>query len=98
MLSRTWRAALCAVLAAGLAHAQTAEKTAAVVNGVTISVAEVEAQLRQSPLGQPTPEDQQRVRRMETLGLLIDKLLLRQFLDKQVGPLQAEEVNKKLAE
>jgi hypothetical protein len=54
--------------------------------------------VRQSPLGAPAAEDQQRVRRMEALGLLIDRLLLRQFLDKQVGPLPAEEVNKKLAE
>ncbi|MGL4552007.1 MAG: peptidylprolyl isomerase [Gemmataceae bacterium] len=98
MFSRTWRAACCAVLAAGLAHAQTADKAAAVVNGVPISVGEVDAELRDAPLGAPAADGQQRVRRMEALGLLIDKMLLRQFLDKQLGPVAPDEMNKKLVE
>ncbi|NBO91074.1 MAG: hypothetical protein EBV06_01965 [Planctomycetia bacterium] len=99
MLSLTWRlAAGCVLMTVVLAQAQNEPRPAAVVNGVPINVAEVDAQLKQDGLDIPQSDVQRRLRRMEALGMLIDKMLLRQFLDKKVGSVAPEEINKKLSD
>ncbi|MBY0227791.1 MAG: peptidylprolyl isomerase [Gemmataceae bacterium] len=98
MFGRTVQAA-CAVLAlgAGLALGQKA-RVAAEVNGVAITADEVEAELRLSPMAVPSTDAQRKLRHMEALGLLIDNALMRQFLDKTVGPAAPDLVAKRLAE
>jgi peptidyl-prolyl cis-trans isomerase C len=101
---RTWMATGLVVLAAwgGLASAQAVRPKAvpaAVVNGVAISMAEVQAILA---LAEPAPlaptESQRRQRHVEALGLLIDNVLMRQFLAKHTAPVPPAEVARRLAE
>jgi peptidyl-prolyl cis-trans isomerase C len=71
----------------------------AVVNGQVITKGELDAVLN---LGGPSPlqlpEGQQRQHQMEALGLLIDDLLMHQFLSQKGPPVPAAEVDKKMAE
>lgn len=74
-------------------------RPAAVVDGVPISLEEVDAVLKQAP---PTPaplsEVQRRQLRMEAVAMLVDDLLMQQFLNKNGPRITPAEVDKKLAE
>jgi len=99
MFRRTMRAACCAaLLAAGLLPAQAPSRPAAVVNGEPISVEQLDAELRQSPMALHQPEAQRRLRRMEALGLLIDNALMRQILDRDPGPVSPDALSRRLAD
>jgi peptidyl-prolyl cis-trans isomerase C len=76
-----------------------AAKPAAVVNGEEITMAEVEAVLKRQP-PQPTamPEKMQIAVRREALAMLIDEMLLHQFLRKNCQPVSKADVDKKMAE
>jgi peptidyl-prolyl cis-trans isomerase C len=94
-------AAALLVLASG-APAQTpanTNKPIAVVDGTPISAAEVEAVLKQAP---PTPqtltEAQRKQMQMEAVGMLIDDLLLEQYLRKTSPKVAPEEVNRRFGE
>jgi peptidyl-prolyl cis-trans isomerase C len=76
-----------------------APKPAAVVNGEPVSAAELQAVLKLSgPVAVHLPEGQRRQRQMEALSLLIDNLLMRQFLAKHTPAVPPAEVDKRLAE
>jgi peptidyl-prolyl cis-trans isomerase C len=100
MNGRIGRVALGAAVLAwwvALAGAQPAEagKVAAVVNGVQISVASVEARMQLiGTLPANAPEEQRRQRCMEALGMLIDEVLFHQFLEKNAPPVSPEEMAK----
>jgi parvulin-like peptidyl-prolyl isomerase len=77
----------------------TAEKPAAVVNGDAISMAELEAVLKQAgPTAVPLPEEQRRGAQRQALAMLIDETLMRQFLKQNSPPVTDAEVDKKLSE
>jgi peptidyl-prolyl cis-trans isomerase C len=109
MIQRTTLAAVAAAMlasCAGLALGQTPAsgkpgqaKVAAVVNGAPISMTEVESVVQMSgPVPANLPEAQRRLRYMQALGMLIDNVLMQQFLDKNVTQANPAEVNKRLAE
>jgi peptidyl-prolyl cis-trans isomerase C len=93
-------AALAAGVLGGVAAAQApAARPVAVVNGEPISLDDLEAIIR----GQvaPTvelPAARRRELRLGTLAQMIDDLLVVQFLKKEGPPVDAAEVNKRLAE
>jgi peptidyl-prolyl cis-trans isomerase C len=74
-------------------------KVAAVVNGESITMADVETVLKR---GDPTPTEltalQRRQRELEALQMLIDDQLMQQFLRKNVARVEPAEVDKQLAE
>lgn len=78
--------------------AQSTTQPAAVVNGVAITVEQLQAELQQQPPALPDNPEQARVRQMEALGMLIDRELMRQFLDKEIGSVPTEMMNKRLVE
>jgi peptidyl-prolyl cis-trans isomerase C len=86
----------------GRAQAQTpAAKPVAVVNGESVSQAELEAAILMIQRG-PSPveltETKRREIRMQALGVLLDEILLRQFL-RQHGPrIEPAEVDRRLLE
>lgn len=97
MIARKWTLASLAGLAllASSVFAQGPSKPAAVVNGEPISVAEVEATLKQVPLMQNQPtEAQSRQMRAEVIGQLVDDLLMQQFLRKNGPKIDSTEINK----
>jgi peptidyl-prolyl cis-trans isomerase C len=107
MRTRLWAAGLGLAVLTGLATAQAQPpgqpkqtgKPAAVVNGVAITTAEIEAVLKASgPAPVQLAESQRRQRQMEALAMLIDNLLMRQLLQKHTAPVSAEEVNRRLKE
>ena len=74
-------------------------KPAAVVNGEQISMADLDAVLkRQPPQATAMPEKMQIAVRREALAVLIDEMLLHQFLRKNCPPVAKADVEKKLAE
>src|SRR5437899_6409903 len=76
-----------------------ASKPAAIVDGTAITVAEVEAVLKQAgPTATPLTEAQRKQLQMEAVGMLIDDLLMEKFLRKSAPKIEPAEVNKKLAE
>jgi parvulin-like peptidyl-prolyl isomerase len=82
------------------AWAQSANPAAAVVNGETIPMADVEMVLKNSgpPPTTPLTQEQRRHRQLEALSMLIDDVLMAQFL-QQSGPAIAKaEVDKQIAE
>ncbi|HEY8506238.1 MAG TPA: peptidylprolyl isomerase, partial [Gemmataceae bacterium] len=102
--SRTGMFALAAVVTASLGggsarpEAPEKDKPAAVVNGETISLGEVDAVIRQRPAGlTPLPPSQQRQLRLEILAGLIDDLLLRQFLREHAPPVDPAELDQQMA-
>lgn len=96
---RIWRLALGCVLLASLALAQTAAKAVAVVNGVTITAAELDAVLKAGgPTAVTMTEAVRKQRKLEALGMLIENVLMRQFLEKETKPIAAEEVARRLDE
>jgi parvulin-like peptidyl-prolyl isomerase len=93
--------AVLAILATGArAQNQAAPaKPVAIVDGTPITMAEVEAVLKQiGPSPTPLTEAQKKQMHMEAIGMLIDDLLMQQFLRKNGPQLEANEVSKKLAE
>jgi parvulin-like peptidyl-prolyl isomerase len=108
MIRRTWLAACCAVLAAaGMSHAwgeppdpydDASARPAAVVNNQPITNEEVEAELRNAPPAFAPGESSARVRRMEALGLLIDRVLMRQFLERNTQPVSQETLARRLSD
>ena len=105
MRARTWAvaglasAALLAILVRG-GRAQGPAKPAAVVNGQSIYLADVEAVVRVMN-GQPAvqvPESRRRQMRMDALAVLIDNQLLQQFLRKNAAPADPKEIARHLAE
>lgn len=91
-----------ALLATAWVRAQapvgTAEKPAALVNGEPISMAEVKAVLDQRPSPVPLTAAQQRELRQAALDMLVDDLLMRQFLRKHGGKVDPSMVTKELTE
>jgi parvulin-like peptidyl-prolyl isomerase len=80
-------------------QSQTPEKPAAVVNGETISRAEFELVFQHVPKPMVTlTEAQQKALKMELLGLMIDEMLLQQFLKKNVPAPEAAVVQKRINE
>src|SRR5207247_3281230 len=76
-----------------------AQGPAAVVNGEVITLAEVEAVLKkQGPTAVPATEGQRRILQRDVVEMLIDDLLMQQFLRKNGTKVEPAEVNKKLAE
>jgi parvulin-like peptidyl-prolyl isomerase len=74
-------------------------KVVAVVNGEPITMADVDAVLKMAgPAPMPLPEEQQKERLKIAVGMLIDNVLMHQFLVKNTAPPQAAEIDKKLAE
>jgi parvulin-like peptidyl-prolyl isomerase len=100
---RTWLAAVLTALAgwAATANAQAVRSAppVATVNGVTISQAELDAVLRAGePEAVPQPAAQRRQRQVEALALLIDGVLMRQYLDKHALRVPAAELTRRLNE
>jgi peptidyl-prolyl cis-trans isomerase C len=94
-------AATLAVLAGG-ASAQpgtASTKPAAVVDGMAIAMAEVEAVLKQAPpTATPLTEAQRRQMQLQAVGLLIDDLLMQQCMRKLGPRIELPEVNKRVAD
>src|SRR5262245_34448979 len=102
---RIWMAALVTALAGMVVSApaqhvaRSAVKPVAEVNGVAISQAELDAVLKASgPVPVHLPAAQRRQRQMEALGLLIDTVLMRQYLEKHTPPVPATEVTRRMSE
>lgn len=100
---RLWRLALAATMGlAGLAAGQGKGKEPppiAVVNGEALTRAEFDQALKRLP---PFPahysDTQRKAMQLELLGLLIDDMLLRQFLKKHVPAPEAALVDRRLTE
>jgi peptidyl-prolyl cis-trans isomerase C len=74
-------------------------KPAAVVDGTPISMAEVEAVLKQGgPTATALTDVQRKQLQMEAVGMLIDDLLMERFLRRSGPRIEPAEVEKKLAE
>jgi peptidyl-prolyl cis-trans isomerase C len=74
-------------------------KVAAVVNGETITLADVETVLQmRGPLPVELPAAKRRQLQYEALGLLMDNVLMEQFLRKSGPRIDEAEVNKRLTE
>jgi parvulin-like peptidyl-prolyl isomerase len=82
------------------AHAQgtAVEKPAAYVNGEPVTMAEVRAMLEARPSPVPLTAAQQRELRQAALDVLIDDVLMRQFLKKNALPAQPAEIQKEIDE
>src|SRR5262249_11517783 len=93
--------AVLAVLVSG-ARAQLlspSTKPAAVVDGTAITMAEGGSILKQTrPTATPLTEAQRKQLQMEAVSVLIDDVLMEQFLRKNGPRIDAAEVNKKVAE
>jgi len=88
---------LCAIQAYGQGST-TPEKPAAHVNGEAISMADVRAVLEARPSPVPLTAGQQRELRQAAVDMLIDDLLMRQFLRKNALPAQPQEIQKEIDE
>jgi len=72
-------------------------KPAAIVNGEAIPLAEVDAVLKARPPAATPPTDTQKKQmQLEALALLIDDVIMQQFLHKNAPPIQPAEVIKRL--
>jgi peptidyl-prolyl cis-trans isomerase C len=91
-----------AALAAPAADARdpsAAGKVAAVVNGEPIPLEDVEAIVRPRPVGQSKLSEAERLElQREALDMLVDDVILRQFLRKNAAPVRPAEVTRKLSE
>ena len=82
-----------------LAQSPATPKPAALVNGEPISLADVEQVLKmQGPSATPLSELQKKQMRQEVLSMLVDDLLMQQFLRKHGPKVDPAEINKRLAE
>jgi peptidyl-prolyl cis-trans isomerase C len=102
MRAQTWAlaalAGLALVLSARDAAAQAA-KPAAVVNGETITVQEVDAAIQaRGPVAVELASARRRQMQLDMLGLMIDNLLMEQFLRQQGPRVDPAEVNKHMAD
>jgi peptidyl-prolyl cis-trans isomerase C len=98
MLRSLAGAAILATLAS-TAQAQAPAKPAAVVNGEPITMADVEALLKgRGPLATPPTELQRKQMQLEAVAMLIDDLIMQQFLRKYAPPVDPAELNKRVAE
>jgi peptidyl-prolyl cis-trans isomerase C len=78
---------------------QPGSKTAAVVDGTPIKMAEVESILKKAGPTATTLTDAQRKQlQLEAVGMLIDDLLMEKFLRQHASRIDPAEVNKKFAE
>ena len=74
-------------------------KPAAIVNGEAIPMEDVEAILKSRPTQYPKPSEAERIElQREALDMLIDDVILRQFLRKNAPPVRSGDVAKKLSE
>jgi parvulin-like peptidyl-prolyl isomerase len=73
-----------------------ADKPAAMVNGEMISMAEVKTLLESRPYPNSMPADQIKALRQAAIDMLVDDLLMRQFLAKYAPKVNPAEVNKEL--
>jgi peptidyl-prolyl cis-trans isomerase C len=81
------------------ASATAAAKPVAVVNGEPIPMADLETVLKQAPpMAVQLPEDRKKQMQREALAMLIDEVLLAQFLKQNAPPVSPAEVDKKLAD
>jgi len=87
-------------LLSGTLVAQTPQgKPAAVVNGEAIATADVDAVIKQQPPSiHPPTEAQKRERYQLAVNLLVDDLLMRQYLRKNAAPAKSEDVEKEFQE
>jgi parvulin-like peptidyl-prolyl isomerase len=104
---RGWFTALVVATMAGPMWAQapaTEERPAAVVNGDAITMAEVDAVVRLMPSSGPAPataaaaESDRMARQREALEMLVDDVLMRQFLSQHGRRVEPKEIDHKLAE
>lgn len=91
-------AVMVALSAAGVSFAQLFGDTAARVNGESITLAEVKAVLDARPAPVPLNKDQERAVKKAALDMLIDDMLMRQFLRKSVPQPSTQEVEKVIGE
>jgi len=95
--------ALALLCAAGGAVGQTPGtgdgKAAAIVNGETISLKQLESALKQQgPMAVPLPEAVRKQQRQVVLDALINEVLMRQFLKQYAAPIDAKELNIRMGE
>ncbi len=93
--------AACAMLAGvGLAQAPgSSNKPAAVVDGVAISMSEVDALIKQAgPMATAPTDAQRRQMQHDALTMLIDDVLMQEFLQKHGPKVEPAEVEKRLKE
>jgi len=87
---------------AGIASAQqpgATTKPAAIVDGVPISMSEVDALLKQAgPMATAPTEAQRRQMQHDALNMLIDDNLMQQFLKKHGPKIEQADVNKRMTE
>jgi parvulin-like peptidyl-prolyl isomerase len=87
------------VLLTGTATAQPTNRTMATVNGEPITKKEVDAVIESSGMGktpQPITKEQQKELEDNAVNLLIDDMLMRQYLRKNAPPPPAAEVDKEM--
>ena len=75
-----------------------AVKAVAVVNGEAVTRAEFDAAVKQAGLSAAVPENQRLAQQREVLDILIDNLLLQQYLAKNAPPVTVADVNARVAE
>src|SRR5262249_41559209 len=98
-LSRTVASAFVAVVGTATALAQDPNRPLAVVNGEPITSADVDAILKARPIEamKPTSADY-RALQQEALGVLIDELIMHQFLQQNAPKVATAGVETKLKE
>ena len=77
---------------------RTNDKPAAIVNGETIGISEVLGILEARPSPVPLTEAQKKELRQSALDMLIDDVLIRQFLQKSVPPVSKSDIDKDMRE
>jgi peptidyl-prolyl cis-trans isomerase C len=107
MTARSWTIAVLAGVTSGLvlvgaarAQALAAGQVCASVNGESITLDEVEKIIKQRPVenGKPLTEAEHRQLQYEAVGMIVDDLLLQQFLQKNApGPVPPGELAKEIA-
>jgi peptidyl-prolyl cis-trans isomerase C len=98
-MSKVYLAGATAIfLLVGSLSAQTPgqAKPAAVVNGETISTAEIKKVLDQRPTPTPLTASQQRELEKTVLNMLVEDLLMKQFLRKNAPPADPKQVSKEV--
>src|SRR5262245_60135569 len=106
MNTQTWTlrslagVAVLAILAiAASAQGPATVKPAAMVNGEPIPMADVEALIKsRGPLATPPTEVQRKQMQLEALAMLMDDLIMQQFLRQYAPPVDQAELKKRLTE
>lgn len=94
----TGLAALVACTHWATAQAPVSSKPAAVVNGEAIPMSDVQILLDQRPSAVTLTEEQKKQMRQSALNVIIDDLLMRQFLKVNAAPATPAEVQKELGD